>query len=150
MERRRQRAQLRTESLRNETRGSQRAAIPSNIPRPRAVALGSIAVVVTVAAGAWTSLGGNGEPRVPVDRTSVQSTKVVQPDLPKTTATKAKGDHIPMPKVVRGIHVSLAIAGSPGRMNQFMNLTSKGLNTLEIDVKDENGQLGFTTGAPAL
>ena len=35
-------------------------------------------------------------------------------------------------------------------MNQFINLTSKGLNTLEIDVKDENGEVGYTAGAPAL
>jgi hypothetical protein len=46
--------------------------------------------------------------------------------------------------------VSLADAGSPAKMTQFINLTSKGLNTLEIDVKDENGELGFVSGAPAL
>jgi hypothetical protein len=147
MERRRQRAQLRTESLRNERRGSQRAAMRRKIRRRRAIALGSIAVVVTVAAGAWTSLGGNGEPRVPVDRTSAQSKQAPQVVLPKLPKT---GDHIPMPKVVRGIHVSLGIAANKAKMHQFMDLTAKGLNTLEIDVKDENGEVGFTTGAPAL
>ena len=66
-------------------------------------------------------------------------------------ATKPKlGNHIPMPKIVHGIHVSLAVAGSPSHMSQFFNLTAKGLNTLEIDVKDENGQVGFVAGAPAL
>jgi hypothetical protein len=55
-----------------------------------------------------------------------------------------------MPKFVRGVHISLGIAASQYKMNQFINLTSKGLNTLEIDIKDENGEVGFTAGAPAL
>jgi hypothetical protein len=143
MERRRQRAQQRTETLRNERRGSQRSRLRRTHRRRRAAALGAVAVVVCVAAGAWTSLGGAG-PRVPASRPSAVQPKVAVPAKPKL------GNHIPMPKIVRGIHVSLAVAGSPARMNQFFDLTAKGLNTLEIDVKDENGQVGFVAGAPAL
>ena len=112
--------------------------------RRRAAALASIAVVVCVAAGAWTSLGGGNQKRVPVDLKS--STPAVAPPKVKAVAS----NHVAMPKLVRGIHVSLAVAGSPAHMSQFMNLTSKGLNTLEIDVKDENGEVGFKVGAPAL
>jgi hypothetical protein len=144
MERRRQRAQERTESLRNERRGSERSRLRRTHRRRRAAALGAVAVVVCVAAGAWTSLGGGGQPRVSVDRETSFAPKAVIPPKVKHT------DHIAMPKIVRGIHVSLAVAGTPTHMNQFFDLTTKGLNTLEIDVKDENGQVGFEAGAPAL
>ncbi len=143
MERRRQRAQEHTESLRNERRGTQRSRLRRTHRRRRAAALGAVAVVVCVAAGAWTSLGGAG-PHVPATRPAAIAPAVAVPPKPKL------GNHIPMPKIVRGVHVSLAVAGSPARMSQFFNLTSKGLNTLEIDVKDENGQVGFVAGAPAL
>jgi len=63
---------------------------------------------------------------------------------------KSGVQHVAMPKIVRGIHISLGIAASASKMAAFENLTSKGLNTLEIDVKDENGEVGFSTGAPAL
>jgi hypothetical protein len=144
MERRRQRAQERTESIRNERRGSERTRLRRTHRRRRAAALGAVAVVVCVAAGAWTSLGGGGQRRIEVDKPSTVAPAVAVPKKPKN------GDHIPMPKFVRGIHVSLADAGSASKMAQFVNLTSKGLNTLEIDVKDENGEVGFQTGAPAL
>jgi hypothetical protein len=145
MERRRQRAQERTESLRNERRGSERSRLRRTHRRRRAAALGAVAVVVCVAAGAWTSLGGGGQPRVSVDHQPASFTpSIAVPPKPKSS------DHIAMPKVVRGIHVSLAVAGTPSHMNQFFDLTTKGLNTLEIDVKDENGQVGFVAGAPAL
>ena len=112
--------------------------------RRRAAALASVAIVVCVAAGAWTSFGGGNQRRVPVDRSLAP--KVAVP--PKTAVVKS--NHIAMPKFVRGVHISLGIAASKTKMNQFINLTSKGLNTLEIDVKDENGEVGYTVGAPAL
>jgi hypothetical protein len=144
MERRRQRAQQRTELLRDERRGRQRSTLRRTHRRRRAAALASVAVVVCVAAGAWTSLGGGNQRRVPVDR-ALQQPKAASPvKLP------VKTNHLPMPKLVRGVHISLGIAANPARMSQFMDLTSKGLNTLEIDVKDENGEVGYTAGAPAL
>ena len=113
--------------------------------RRRAAALAAIAVVVCVAAGAWTSLGGGNQRRVPVDEALQQTTKTQTPVKPVVAS-----NHVAMPKIVRGVHISLGIAASKTRMNEFINLTSKGLNTLEIDVKDENGEVGYTVGAPAL
>jgi hypothetical protein len=143
MERRRQRAQQRTESLRDERRGRQRSTLRRTHRRRRAAALASVAIVVCVAAGAWTSFGGGNQKRVPVDRS-------LAPRVAPPKAAIPKSNHIAMPKFVRGVHISLGIAASPSKMNQFINLTSKGLNTLEIDVKDENGEVGYTVGAPAL
>jgi hypothetical protein len=54
-----------------------------------------------------------------------------------------------LPKVVRGVHITLALAGIPGKLDQFIALKSQGLNTLEVDVKDENGEIGFSpAGVP--
>jgi hypothetical protein len=143
MERRRQRAQQRTEALRDERRGLQRSTLRRTHRRRRAAALASVAVVVCVAAGAWTSFGGGNQTRVPVDRS-------LQPAVAPPPKVKVASNHVAMPKFVRGVHISLGIAASQYKMNQFINLTSKGLNTLEIDIKDENGEVGYTAGAPAL
>jgi hypothetical protein len=50
----------------------------------------------------------------------------------------------PLPDEVRGVHVTVALASIPGKIQEYLALP--GLNTLEVDVKDENGELGF---APA-
>jgi hypothetical protein len=49
----------------------------------------------------------------------------------------------PLPAEVRGVHVTVALASSPGRLEKYMELRRAGLNTIELDVKDENGELGF-------
>jgi hypothetical protein len=52
------------------------------------------------------------------------------------------------PPEIRGVHVTMPLASLPGRIDDY--LSSPGLNTLELDVKDENGEVGFVAGAPAL
>jgi Putative glycosyl hydrolase domain len=47
----------------------------------------------------------------------------------------------PLPDEVRGVHVTVALASIPGKIQEYPRLP--GLNTLEVDVKDENGELGF-------
>jgi len=47
----------------------------------------------------------------------------------------------PLPNEVRGVHVTVALASIPGKIQEYLRLP--GLNTLEVDVKDENGELGF-------
>jgi len=51
----------------------------------------------------------------------------------------------PYPREVRGIHVSAPLAGLPGKLEDYTALTAYGLNTIEVDVKDENGQVGFVS-----
>ena len=55
-----------------------------------------------------------------------------------------------VPREIRGVHVSMGLASIPGRLDDYIALRAYGLNTLELDVKDENGKVGFTRGAPAL
>jgi hypothetical protein len=41
------------------------------------------------------------------------------------------------------VHITVALASIPGRLEKYMELRRAGLNTIELDVKDENGELGF-------
>ena len=52
----------------------------------------------------------------------------------------------PYPTEVRGVHVTMALASIPGKLEQYIALKAQGLNTIELDVKDENGEIAFPTG----
>jgi hypothetical protein len=51
-----------------------------------------------------------------------------------------------LPIEVRGVHVTIGLASLPGKLDEYLDLEHDGLTALELDVKDENGQIGF---APA-
>jgi hypothetical protein len=54
----------------------------------------------------------------------------------------------PYPAEVRGVHVTMGLAGLPGKLDEYVGLARDGLNTIELDVKDENGQIAFAPGIP--
>jgi len=54
----------------------------------------------------------------------------------------------PLPKEVRGVHVTMALAGLPGKLDQYIALKREGLNAIELDVKDENGEVGWPVNVP--
>src|SRR5712691_4920758 len=47
------------------------------------------------------------------------------------------------PKDIRGIHVTMSLANVPGKFKEYLGLRFGGLNTIELDVKDENGDVAF-------
>jgi len=49
----------------------------------------------------------------------------------------------PLPVEIRGIHVTGALASLPGKLAQYAALRSEGLNTIELDIKDEGGDVAF-------
>ncbi len=53
-----------------------------------------------------------------------------------------------VPADMRGVHVTMALASLPGKLDQYLAIP--GLNTLELDVKDEKGEIGFVSGVPPL
>jgi hypothetical protein len=76
-----------------------------------------------------------------------------QPATAATPAMKLKSraaaaGHLPVPKEIRGVHVSMALASLRGKLQQYLALP--GLNTIELDVKDENGRVGFLPSAVPL
>jgi hypothetical protein len=55
-----------------------------------------------------------------------------------------------LPEEIRGVHVTAPLMSVPGRFAQYLALKKHGLNTIEVDVKDESGNVGFVKGAPAI
>jgi hypothetical protein len=49
-----------------------------------------------------------------------------------------------LPIEVRGVHVTMGLASLPGKLGEYVALARDGLTALELDVKDETGQVGFT------
>jgi hypothetical protein len=94
----------------------------------------ALAVVALAAAGA--TLGarflGAGEARMAAEK----DTRPMEP-------AAAKPQPRPYPYEMRGIHVTMALASLEGRLAEYLALTREGLNTIELDVKDENGEVAF-------
>ncbi|HVM69859.1 MAG TPA: putative glycoside hydrolase [Gaiellaceae bacterium] len=57
---------------------------------------------------------------------------------------------VPLPDEVRGVHVTMGLASLPGKLDEYLALQSEGLNTIQLDVKDENGEVGFIPSAVPL
>ena len=49
-----------------------------------------------------------------------------------------------VPAEIRGVHVTAALASIDGKLDEYIALKDSCLNTIELDVKDENGEVGFT------
>jgi hypothetical protein len=59
-------------------------------------------------------------------------------------AQKAKKKAVqrrPVPTEIRGVHVTPALAADSAKIDEYLSMP--GLNTLQVDVKDENGEVGF-------
>jgi hypothetical protein len=65
---------------------------------------------------------------------------------PGTSTAPAKPEPAPLPEEIRGVHVTMTLASLEGKLDEYFSLTSSGLNTLQLDVKDENGEVGFQRG----
>ena len=101
------------------------------------------AAAILLALGAGIGLGAtqisstHGNGTVPASRPPIRVDKPLTPR--------------PYPREVRGIHVTAPLAGLPGKIDDYTALDAYGLNTIELDVKDENGYVGFVTPqVPAL
>jgi len=67
-----------------------------------------------------------------------------RPPTPSPAAPVPAGKQRPLPVEVRGIHVTAALASLPGKFREYIGYKNHGLNTIELDVKDESGEIGFT------
>ena len=65
-----------------------------------------------------------------------------QPSVPQAVSTASSRPRA-LPIEIRGVHVTMALASLPGRLEQYLDLQRDGLTALELDVKDENGEVGF-------
>ena len=67
-------------------------------------------------------------------------------DLATLAGTPSSGPRT-LPIELRGVHVTMGLASLPGKLDEYLDLERDGLTALELDVKDENGEIGFVTQA---
>ena len=71
-----------------------------------------------------------------------------------TSAVAAASQNAPVhprrevPDEIRGVHVTMGLASLPGKLDEY--LAMPGLNAIELDVKDENGRVGFVPSSVPL
>ncbi len=112
------------------------------------VRLASLGLVVLVAAGLTLGIrsfsGDETEAEMP---SPVQATPAAPPagleEGPPLDEAVLPPTPTPLPPEVRGVHVTLGLASLPGKIDEFLELTTAGLTALELDVKDEEGNVGF-------
>jgi hypothetical protein len=134
-ERRRARELDELEARRLRARERQRAQLRSAHRRRRLTVLAVLGLVIGVASGAWVWTSG--------------TPKVRRPVVPATAARPIKAAARTMPAFTRGVHVSEPWSGTPGNLDKV--LATPGLNLIQLDVKDESGEVaGLGEGAPAM
>jgi hypothetical protein len=81
----------------------------------------------------------------------VGTTQTARPvtDLSTLAAPAVSGPRT-LPIELRGVHVTAALASLPGKLDEYLDLEKDGLTALELDVKDENGEVGFAPSSVPL
>jgi hypothetical protein len=69
---------------------------------------------------------------------------------PVRSAVPASPFRSTLPDEIRGVHVTGPLMSLPGKFREYLALKKYGLNTVEVDVKDESGNVSFVKGAPAI
>ena len=77
-----------------------------------------------------------------VGETPSKHAKAVGPPSVALATAPGKGPR-PLPLELRGVHVTGALASLPGKFREYVGYKRYGLNTIELDVKDEGGEIGF-------
>jgi hypothetical protein len=111
-----------------------------SIVKRRRRRLAAVTILLAIGAGLGagaTVIGGK-------SRSSTPSTPAISEVPPRVqTPTRPRA----YPSEVRGVHVTMALAGLEGKIDEYVALKAYGLNTLEVDVKDENGYVGFVSSS---
>ena len=124
----------------NERFRARRDAVRRRRRRRRAAAAASLLLAVLALAGGMT-LAGKGS----VAAHDMIAKQVAGAASTLQVATRPR----PLPVEVRGVHVTAVLASLPGKLDEYVSLKKHGLNTIELDVKDEGGEVAFTpAGVP--
>ncbi len=109
--------------------------------RRRAVVAGLLLLAVLALAGGMTLAGKSGKAGAGAGTQAASHAPA---------ALQVAARPRPLPVEVRGVHVTAALASIPGKLAEYEALTKYGLNTIELDVKDEGGEIGFNPSGVAL
>jgi hypothetical protein len=69
---------------------------------------------------------------------------------PVRSAVPASPFRSQLPEEIRGVHITGPLMTLPGKFREYLALRKDGLNTVEVDVKDESGNVSFLAGAPKI
>jgi hypothetical protein len=69
---------------------------------------------------------------------------------PVSSAAPVSPFRSPVPEEIRGIHLTGPLMTLTGKLDSYIALKKDGLNTIELDLKDESGNVTFTRNAPAI
>jgi hypothetical protein len=95
----------------------------------------TVALAVLLALGAGIALGARAVGSGHGHRSGPTAGRAPSKPHKKTAAPET------VPFELRGVHVTMALASLPGKLDQYLVLP--GLNAIELDIKDENGRIGF-------
>jgi hypothetical protein len=115
----------------NERFRERRAAVRRRKRLRRSAAVGSVLVAVLLL-GMGAQFVGSESGAKPVT------------DLATLAVTPTSGPRT-LPIELRGVHVTMGLLSLPGKLDEYLDLEREGLTALELDVKDENGEIGFIT-----
>lgn len=124
----------------NERFRHRRAAARRRKRRQRAALIGVLLAAVALLGLGAQLLGDETESSLPPPASALENA---------ATPVAASGPR-PLPVEIRGVHVTIALASLPGKLEEYVDLERDGLTAIELDVKDENGEVGFTDGVPPL
>jgi hypothetical protein len=121
----------------NERFRARRAAVQRRKRLRRGALMGTLLVGVALLGAGARLVDGDGVSQVEAD--------------PGASSTQqAPAGPRPMPLEIRGVHVTVGLASLPGKLAEYADLEREGLTALELDLKDENGQVGFMRPAVPL
>jgi hypothetical protein len=69
---------------------------------------------------------------------------------PVASAAPTSAFRTPLPEEIRGVHITGPLMSLRGKFQEYLALKRDGLNTVEVDLKDETGNVSFLKGAPAI
>jgi hypothetical protein len=114
----------------NERFRARRAAVRRRRRLRRAGLIGTLLVGVMLLGAGAQLVGGTESP-------------AGEPELGTAASSLNASGPRPLPLEVRGVHVSVGLASLPGKLEEYVDLEQQGMTALELDIKDENGQVGF-------
>lgn len=107
-----------------------------------------LVLAVVALAAAAVALGASflnkGAAKGGAERTAAPAKPAPTPQAPGPPVPR------PLPAEIRGIHATMALASLDGKLAEYYGLAREGLTALELDVKDENGEVAFRRPAVPL
>jgi hypothetical protein len=83
-------------------------------------------------------ISGSGKPEAHARTAAAAATQ-------KAAGAPAEPQQRPLPAELRGVHVTMALASVPGKLDEYLAMESDGMTAIELDVKDENGDVAFVS-----